>query len=81
MNVPTSEDYDRNAEDCWRQAETATDDTERATLVRLAKQWELLAEYKKKLEDLAQKRISRWAHELASAQLRRPIRRPQIAAE
>jgi len=81
MNVPTSEDYDSNAEDCWRQAETATDDTERATLVRLAKQWELLAEYKKKLEDLAQKRISRWAHELASAQLRRPIRRPQIAAE
>ena len=79
--MPTSEDYDRNAEDCWRQAETATDDTERATLVRLAKQWELLAEYKKKLEDLAQKRISRWAHELASAQLRRPIRRPQIAAE
>ena len=79
--MPTSEDYDSNAEDCWRQAETATDDTERATLVRLAKQWELLAEYKKKLEDLAQKRISRWARELASAQLRRPIRRPQIAAE
>ena len=57
--MPTSEDYARTAEDCWRQAETARDDTERATLVRIAKQWKLLAEYKKKLEDLAQKRISR----------------------
>ena len=79
--MPTSEDYARNAEDCWRQAETARDDTERATLARLAKQWELLAEYKKKLEDLAQKRISQWAHELASAQLRRPIWHQQTAAE
>ena len=78
--MPASEDYARNAQDCWQQAETATDDTERATLVRLAKQWELLAEYKKKLEDLAQKRISRWAQELASAQLRRPTWHPQSAA-
>ena len=33
--MPASEDYARNAEDCWRQAETAHDDTERATLVRM----------------------------------------------
>ena len=78
--MPTSEDYARNAEDCWRQTETATDDTERATLVRVAKQWELLAEYKKKLEGLAQTELA-GRHELASAQLRRPTWRPQTAAE
>jgi hypothetical protein len=56
--VPVSEDCARNAEDCWRQAETAHDDTERATLVRIAKQWKLLAEYKKKLKDLAQNELA-----------------------
>ena len=55
--MPTSEDYARSAEDCRRQAEGATDDTERATLLRIVKQWDLLTEYKARLEGLAQNRI------------------------
>jgi hypothetical protein len=55
--VRTSKDYARSAEDCRHQAEAATDDTERATLFRIAKQWDLLTEYKARLESLAQNRI------------------------
>ena len=44
--MPTSEHYRRRAEECRALAEQAHDQHEHATILRIARQWELLAEYK-----------------------------------
>jgi hypothetical protein len=45
-SVPTSQHYKRRAEECRALAEQAHDQHERASILRIARQWELLAEYK-----------------------------------
>jgi hypothetical protein len=49
--MPTSEHYRKRAEECRRLAEQAHDAHERATILRMAEQWERLAEHKAKKED------------------------------
>jgi hypothetical protein len=48
--MPTSEHYKRRAEECRALAEQAHDEDERATILRMAEQWERLAEHKAKKE-------------------------------
>jgi hypothetical protein len=42
--MPTSEEYRRNAEECRRLAEQAADEAERASQIKMAAQWDQLAE-------------------------------------
>jgi hypothetical protein len=44
--MPTSEHYRKSAADCRRLAKEATDQVERETLLRMAAQWDRLAEHK-----------------------------------
>jgi hypothetical protein len=48
--MPNSEHYRRRAEECRALAMQAHDEHERATLLRMAEQWERLAEHKEKKE-------------------------------
>jgi len=48
--LPTAEEYRRSAEECRRLAGETPDKVERTTLLRMAAQWERLAEYKAKKE-------------------------------
>jgi hypothetical protein len=48
--MPTSEDYKRSAEECRRLAQQAHDDIEREALLRMAAQWDRLAQHKAKVE-------------------------------
>jgi hypothetical protein len=48
--MPTSEHYRKSAEDCRRHAGEANDRHERETLLRVAAQWERLAEHKARKE-------------------------------
>ena len=48
--MPTSAEYRRSAEESGQQADLTDDTRERVTLLRLARQWEYLADYKAKPE-------------------------------
>jgi hypothetical protein len=48
--MPTSEHYRKSAEDCRRSAKEAHDVHERETLLRMAAQWDRLAEHKARKE-------------------------------
>jgi hypothetical protein len=48
--MPTSEHYRKSAEDCRRNAKEAHDVHERETLLRMAAQWDRLAEHKARKE-------------------------------
>jgi hypothetical protein len=48
--MPTSEQYRKSAEDCRRNAKEAHDVHERETLLRMAAQWDRLAEHKARKE-------------------------------
>jgi hypothetical protein len=47
--MPTSEHYRQRAEECRRLAEKAQDVHERQVILRMAEQWDRLAEYKDEL--------------------------------
>ena len=49
--MPTSEEYRKSAEECLRLANEAIDLKEREILLRMATQWERLADYKAKIEN------------------------------
>ena len=44
--MPTSEDYRKSAQECRRHARETDDREERETLLRMAAQWERLADHK-----------------------------------
>jgi hypothetical protein len=48
--MPTSEHYRKNAEECRSHARDAHDTHERETLLRMAAQWDRLAEHKARKE-------------------------------
>jgi hypothetical protein len=48
--MPTAEHYRNSAEECRRLAALAHDELERLTLLRMASQWDRLAEHKAKIE-------------------------------
>jgi hypothetical protein len=48
--MPTAEHYRRSAEECRSLADLAQDETERDSLLAMARQWERLAEHKAKIE-------------------------------
>jgi hypothetical protein len=48
--MPTSEDYRKSAEDCRSHAREAHDTHEREALLRMAAQWDRLAEHKARKE-------------------------------
>jgi hypothetical protein len=48
--MPTSEHYRKTAEECRRHAKEADDIVERETLLRMAAQWDRLAEHKARKE-------------------------------
>jgi hypothetical protein len=47
--MPSAEEYESNARECREAAEHTLDDVERAMLLRLADQWQILADYKRRL--------------------------------
>ncbi len=49
--MPKSEEYRKSATECLRLAEEAHDPQEREILLRMAAQWERLADYKAQLEN------------------------------
>jgi hypothetical protein len=44
--MPTAEEYQKSADDCLRLAREATDPKESEILLRMAEQWNRLADYK-----------------------------------
>lgn len=50
--MPTSNEYLRNAEESRRLAAQSSDESERETLLRIAAQWERLAKYKQRKEQV-----------------------------
>lgn len=48
--MPTSESYRKNARECRAYSKEAHDQLERETLLRMAAQWERLAEHKARME-------------------------------
>lgn len=48
--MASSEDYKSRAEECRHAADQAHDEIARASLLRMAKQWERLAQHKAKIE-------------------------------
>ena len=50
QRMPTSEQYKRRAEECRALAEQTHDDHERASILRMAEQWDILAKHKAKKE-------------------------------
>ena len=48
--MPTSEQYKRRADECRALAEQTHDEHERASILRMAEQWDLLAKHKAKKE-------------------------------
>jgi len=48
--MPTSDHYRKSAEECRRHAREARDALERETLLRMAAQWDRLAEHKARKE-------------------------------
>lgn len=48
--MPSSNEYLRHAEESRRLAAQSSDERERETLLRIAAQWEVLAQYKVKKE-------------------------------
>ena len=48
--MPTSEHYKHSADECRRLAKDAHDDIEREALLKMATQWDRLAEHKAKIE-------------------------------
>ena len=48
--MPTSDHYKRRAEECRTLAEQAHDEHERTTILRMAEQWDRLAQHKAALE-------------------------------
>jgi hypothetical protein len=49
-SMPTSDHYRKSADDCRRHAKEAHDTLERETLMRMAAQWERLAQHKARKE-------------------------------
>jgi hypothetical protein len=49
--MPSSEEYRQSADDCLRLANEAEDPEEREILLRMARQWVRLADYKAELEN------------------------------
>jgi hypothetical protein len=48
--MPTSEHYRKSADDCLRHSKEANDTLERETLLRMAAQWDRLAQHKARKE-------------------------------
>jgi hypothetical protein len=48
--MPTSEHYRKSADDCRRHSKEANDTLERETLLRMAAQWNRLAQHKARKE-------------------------------
>jgi hypothetical protein len=82
--MPTSEHYRKSAEDCRRNAKEAHDVHERETLLRMAAQWDRLAEHKARKESEQEQiikvvmrplgaAISKSAKEAKCRLLRRPL--------
>jgi len=50
LTMPTSEHYRKSAQECRRHAKETSDRLERETLLRMAAQWDRLADHKARKE-------------------------------